>query len=197
MSTRRGTRDPATTRHRPAHARWQGRRDSNPQHPVLETGALPVRATPLLVFHYTRSPRPSQPGTAGVGPIGSPRLAVEGVLAAPGAVLAQLDPVGIVLLVLGGGVVPPLARGAGQHDDVSRHPVSPSRPDLPGGPHSRILVTTPAPTVRPPSRIANRSPSSSATGVISATSIVTLSPGITISTPSGSRMSPVTSVVRK
>ncbi len=26
---------------------WQGRRDSNPQHPVLETGALPVRATPL------------------------------------------------------------------------------------------------------------------------------------------------------
>ena len=27
--------------------RWQARRDSNPQHPVLETGALPVRATGL------------------------------------------------------------------------------------------------------------------------------------------------------
>lgn len=26
---------------------WQGRRDSNPQHLVLETSALPVRATPL------------------------------------------------------------------------------------------------------------------------------------------------------
>ena len=26
---------------------WQARRDSNPQHPVLETGALPVRATGL------------------------------------------------------------------------------------------------------------------------------------------------------
>ena len=27
--------------------KWQARRDSNPQHPVLETGALPVRATGL------------------------------------------------------------------------------------------------------------------------------------------------------
>ncbi len=45
--------------------------------------------------------------------------------------------------------------------------------------------------------MANRSPSSSATGVISAMSMVMSSPGITISTPSGSLMSPVTSVVRK
>src|SRR5712692_4356747 len=28
-------------------ARWQARRDSNPQHPVLETGALAIRATGL------------------------------------------------------------------------------------------------------------------------------------------------------
>ena len=27
--------------------RWQARRDSNPQHPVLETGALAIRATGL------------------------------------------------------------------------------------------------------------------------------------------------------
>src|SRR5439155_26996024 len=33
--------------HHPARA-WQARRDSNPQHPVLETGALAVRATGLL-----------------------------------------------------------------------------------------------------------------------------------------------------
>jgi len=58
-------------------------------------------------------------------------------------------------------------------------------------------VTRPAPTVRPPSRIAKRMCCSIAIGVISITSIVTLSPGITISTPSGSVMSPVTSVVRK
>lgn len=25
---------------------WQGRRDSNPQHPVLETGALPIELRP-------------------------------------------------------------------------------------------------------------------------------------------------------
>src|SRR5690606_6639298 len=60
-----------------------------------------------------------------------------------------------------------------------------------------ILLTTPEPTVRPPSRIAKRRPSSIAIGAISLTPIVTLSPGITISVPSGRMTSPVTSVVRK
>src|SRR6185503_20894985 len=71
----------------------------------------------------------------------------------------------------------------------SRLPVVPS--------YFRILVTTPAPTVRPPSRIANRSPSSIAIGMISSIVIWMLSPGITISTPAGSSTLPVTSVVRK
>jgi len=62
---------------------------------------------------------------------------------------------------------------------------------------SLMAATTPAPTVRPPSRMAKRSFSSMATGTISATSMVTLSPGITISVPSGSVQIPVTSVVRK
>src|SRR2546425_6291853 len=51
--------------------------------------------------------------------------------------------------------------------------------------YSVISVTTPAPTVRPPSRIANRSSFSIATGVISSIAIVTLSPGLTISPPPG------------
>src|SRR5690606_567836 len=63
--------------------------------------------------------------------------------------------------------------------------------------YARTLETTPAPTVRPPSRIANRSPCSIAIGAISCTVIFTLSPGITISVPSGSVTEPVTSVVRK
>ena len=63
--------------------------------------------------------------------------------------------------------------------------------------YSKILATTPAPTVRPPSRIAKRRPSSIAIGAISSTFICTLSPGITISTPSGNVTAPVTSVVRK
>mgnify|MGYP003572122986 FL=1 len=63
--------------------------------------------------------------------------------------------------------------------------------------YSMISVTTPEPTVRPPSRIANRSCGSIAIGVINSTSIWTLSPGITISTPSGRFAAPVTSVVRK
>jgi len=64
-------------------------------------------------------------------------------------------------------------------------------------PHSITFVTTPAPTVRPPSRMAKRNPSSIAIGAISATVICTLSPGITISVPLGSSTAPVTSVVRK
>jgi hypothetical protein len=62
--------------------------------------------------------------------------------------------------------------------------------------YSRIFVITPAPTVRPPSRIANFEPCSNATGTINSTSRFTLSPGITISTPSGSLIFPVTSIVR-
>ena len=61
----------------------------------------------------------------------------------------------------------------------------------------RISVIVPAPTVRPPSRIANRSSFSIAMGVMSVTSIPMLSPGITISVPLGSVAVPVTSVVRK
>jgi hypothetical protein len=48
-----------------------------------------------------------------------------------------------------------------------------------------------------PERIAKRSPSSIAIGVISCTTNLMLSPGITISVPSGSVATPVTSVVRK
>ncbi len=64
-------------------------------------------------------------------------------------------------------------------------------------PYSKISPTTPAPMVRPPSRIAKRRPCSIAIGVISSTLTSTWSPGITISTPSGRVREPVTSVVRK
>src|SRR5712691_12508629 len=64
------------------------------------------------------------------------------------------------------------------------------------GAHSRIFVATPAPTVLPPSRMAKRRPSSRAMGVMSVTSRLVLSPGMTISVPAGSLASPVTSVVR-
>src|ERR1019366_3891506 len=60
-----------------------------------------------------------------------------------------------------------------------------------------ISLMVPAPTVRPPSRIANRKPFSIATGVINSISSCTLSPGITISVPAGNVATPVTSVVRK
>src|SRR6185295_8753169 len=64
-------------------------------------------------------------------------------------------------------------------------------------PYFRILATTPAPTVLPPSRMAKRRPASMAMGAISSTVILMLSPGITISAPPSSSTAPVTSVVRK
>ena len=63
--------------------------------------------------------------------------------------------------------------------------------------YSIILVTTPAPTVLPPSRIANFKPSFIAIGLIKVTVILASSPGIIISVPSGRVTSPVTSVVLK
>src|SRR5690606_16710601 len=73
------------------------------------------------------------------------------------------------------------------------------QPPRRGGVRAYLMIfdTTPAPTVRPPSRIAKRRPSSIAIGLISDTDIFTLSPGITISVPSGSVTAPVMSVVRK
>jgi len=64
------------------------------------------------------------------------------------------------------------------------------------GIYSMTFVTAPAPTVWPPSRIANRSPSSRAIGVMSVIVRFTVSPGMTISVPSGRSADPVTSVVR-
>ncbi len=71
-----------------------------------------------------------------------------------------------------------------------------------GPAHSKILVTTPAPTVLPPSRMANRRLSCMAIGVWSSTVILMLSPGMHISasllsSDSRLRTEPVTSVVRK
>ena len=63
--------------------------------------------------------------------------------------------------------------------------------------YSMTSDTTPEATVRPPSRMAKRSSCSMAIGVMSSPMIVTLSPGMTISVPSGRVHTPVTSVVRK
>jgi len=60
-----------------------------------------------------------------------------------------------------------------------------------------IAVTRPAPIVLPPSRIANRSPFSTAVGLFKTIETARLSPGITISTPLGRLMTQVMSAVLK
>src|SRR4030065_2964318 len=68
-------------------------------------------------------------------------------------------------------------------------------PAFSNGGYSRTSLMTPAPTVRPPSRMANRHSFSIAIGVINSTDNDTLPPGITISPPSGKVATPVTSVI--
>src|SRR5262249_57774419 len=114
---------------------------------------------------------------------------MQRVFGTPRTEFRQLELVRCRPLVFGVRVVPLLAVLTLERDDDSialRH-----------GIYSRILVTTPAPTVRPPSRIAKRRPSSHAIGVMSSMSTLMLSPGMTISVPAGSVATPVTSVVRK
>jgi hypothetical protein len=130
---------------------------------------------------------------------------VPGVLPARIAKLSRLHPLGVLLLVFRRGVIAIFAIPALQRDNFPHRSIPFPRPNSLLGPvafrhrtpYSMISVTAPAPTVCPPSRIAKRKPFSSATGVISDTSQLTLSPGITISTPAGNFTSPVTSVVRK
>lgn len=63
------------------------------------------------------------------------------------------------------------------------------------GYYERASDTTPAPTVRPPSRMANFRPCCRGMGVMSSKSALTLSPGRHMCVSSGSLMLPVTSAV--
>src|SRR5207249_2734217 len=152
-----------------------------PRPSVLETDVLTVEHhAPSRTLHFKRSTLKRTLF----------HLFVGSVFAAKPTILATLQPLRIVLLVLHRGIIAPLAVGTGQCNDL------PHERPLPD-PYARMAVTMPEPTVLPPSRIAKRSPWSIAIGEISSAVIVTLSPGITISTPPGNATTPVTSVVRK
>ncbi len=104
------------------------------------------------------------------------------------AIFFQFHSAGGLFFIFSGGVIPALAFRTSQMHNISHLlPLS----------YSITSETTPAPTVRPPSRMANLTSFSIAIGVIRLPVTDTLSPGITISTPSGRSTTPVTSVVRK
>ena len=140
------------------------------------------------------------------------RLFMSCVLATEPAELVELQTIRTLLPVLRRAVVAALALATGHLDDVA-HDLLPRRRTRDGtrqtpgcsgrssvcrlpAAYSMISVTVPAPTVRPPSRIAKRAPFSRATGAISSAEICVLSPGMIISTPSPRCSEPVTSVVR-
>ena len=89
-------------------------------------------------------------------------LLVERVALVPAAVLLHLDALAVVDLALHRDVVPPLAVLARERDLDSLVVL---RPLARLAPTCSILTTRPEPTVRPPSRIANRRPSSIAIGL--------------------------------
>ncbi len=157
-----------------AKKRWQGRRDSNPQLAVLETATLAVGVTALQA--PAEEPRVEDSLLA---------FAMKCHFFVPGTILFHFKTTSCVLLVFLRAIVAPFAFGASKYD-IDSHNC-----------YSIISVTTPEPTVCPPSRIAKRSCSCMAMGAISSTMNCELSPGITISTPSGSVMTPVMSVVLK
>src|SRR5438105_1819240 len=115
--------------------------------------------------------------------------------AVPAAVLLHLDALAVIHLVLLGDVVAALAFRALEGDGDA--PLVGFRCHGSSLSYFSLLVTLPARAVRPPSRIANRSDSSMAMGLMSSIVMVVLSPGMHISVPSGSEIDPVTSVVRK
>ena len=173
------------------HRGWQGRRDLNPQHPVLETGALPIELLPYPNSAYLtsrctvclRSKRQNFFSSSRSPPFRLLRVEVYD---------RRLQSVQANVMISRGMLL----------SCLSQHPARPRvapRPN-PGAvriPYLMISVTRPAPTVRPPSRMAKRIVFSIAIGVMRLTSKLMLSPGMTMSTPAGSVMSPVTSVVRK
>ena len=115
-------------------------------------------------------------------------LSVESMSATTRAIFLNFQSLGVTPSVLGSSIRSLLALGAGEMNYNSRFSFF-------GHIYSMMRLKVPAPTVLPPSRMAKRSPFSKATWEISFIFTVTLSPGMTISTPSGNSMVPVTSVV--
>ena len=91
----------------------QGRRDSNPQPPVLETGALPIE--PLPFDPGQDRCRAEKPTTTREGGFLASFL-VEGVLPVKSAVFLHLNALSVVDLVLHRDVVTPLALLAREGD---------------------------------------------------------------------------------
>src|SRR5258706_11029694 len=98
------------------------------------------------------------------------------MLPAVWAILIKFQTDRIVTTILYGSVVPLFAIAALQRNDRADIFLFRSHALTLLSDYSMILVMTPAPTVRPPSRMANLEPCSRATGTISSTVRLTLSP---------------------
>ena len=124
------------------------------------------------------------------------RFFVESMSVTEPAIFPELQLLWCITLVFCCGIISSFALTACKRYNFS-HEISSSKLEIKFLFYSKTSEITPAPTVLPPSRIANRNSFSMAIGVISSATSSTLSPGITISTPSGRVADPVTSVVLK
>jgi hypothetical protein len=181
---------------------------------VLAVDTIPLQTFPIANFRCRLMPYDHFKSAIGIWQSKmSFGFFMISVFAATATKLTKLKPVRRGLLVLSRYVVAAFAFVTLKDNVIAWHnsfPISDCHLPIANQPFNRqsainnrqcsYSITSemvPAPTVRPPSRIAKRSPFSIAIGVINSTSIATLSPGITISTPCGSVATPVTSVVRK
>lgn len=175
---------------RKSQKRKQGRRDLNPQPAVLETAALPIELHPCSDFDA--GARSATPRRSLVRRAEKLRRRNEPTRRrSPGRSYCNRFP------LAGATSISTLEKNV----DGSRPPPDSSFcSDLQklrvSSDQEMIFDTTPEPTVRPPSRMAKRTPSSMAIGLSSSTVTLTLSPGMHISAPVRLAV-PVTSVVRK
>ena len=110
----RGIRAASQFIHELASANWQARRYSTPHHAVLETAALPIRATGLCISSDSRLPHRR-----------SARLLMQRMFPAPITELLELQPVRRNLLILGRRIVAAFALRTLKRNVVSHGRIGP------------------------------------------------------------------------
>src|SRR6185436_778205 len=136
-----------------------------PRLSVLETDVLPL--TPCPYRRPATQPVNRRPSLF--------HFLMGNVLPTELAELIPLQAIRVILFIFHGGIVPLLADRACQINNLT-HLNTPMPSCDSSQIYARISVTTPEPTVLPPSRTANRNPRSIAIGLINSPVTLTLSP---------------------
>ena len=114
--------DPALRLSYRAERSWQARRESNPQPPVLETGALPIELLAYAGLVHWAGADKTRTRRCLLSPRYLFRLPMNRVRAAPTTIFPKLQPTRRFPLILGRTVITPLAAGARQRNNATHGP---------------------------------------------------------------------------